>query len=180
MERLRVGEQIAWNEWGQIVSIVRMRMPRETHFEILSCFQTGAYASIKRQLDTNVMYYEVVHFVDEKVPPQSKVHVGEKEMSRMTGHIDVISPVYKNAFYPVPEEAQKSGLKAAKKAFANFAGLDEKNEKVEKGAMTVMACLVKGGRSGPSDEQMERAGRISGMEGEAPKAFAAAAAAIRA
>ena len=47
-DRFRMGEQISWGPWGNILSIVRVEKPLATHYEWISFFSTNNYSALKK------------------------------------------------------------------------------------------------------------------------------------
>ena len=102
-ERFRMGEQIKWGPWGNIVSLLRVEKPLETHYEWASFFSMSNFAAVKKFLDREVVYYCILnqYAPENKQSPLfvCKKFVGAKavfdrldnEMSRQAGNISCIS-----------------------------------------------------------------------------------------
>ena len=103
-DRFRLGEQIKWGPWGNVLSIVRVEKPLATHYEFVSFFQISNYSALKKMLDKEVVYYCILYqyapegkqsplFVAKKFVGQKNVFERlDNEMSRQAGNIHVISP----------------------------------------------------------------------------------------
>jgi len=103
-ERFRMGEQIVWGPWGNILSILRVEKPLDTHYEFSTFFSIANYAAVRKALDANVVYYCVLHhfapeskqsprFVCRKFCGAKEVFARlDNEMSRQSGNISVVSP----------------------------------------------------------------------------------------
>ena len=60
-DRLRIGLQLTFDQWGLVTRVLHVLNPQETHYEWTSYFHTGNFASVRRLLDDAVVFYSVIH-----------------------------------------------------------------------------------------------------------------------